>query len=341
MRTIYWKNGAIEILDQSKLPRSVKYVRLNTLEEVVEAVRTMRVRGAPLIGVAAAFGLALVTTKSEAKSLRSLLKEIGDAAAILRSTRPTGSNLHWALKRLTDAAGKAKSVEELKRLITEEAIRMAEEDVKTNLELAEQGSRLIEDGDVILTHCNTGLGTVEHGTAIGVVKTAFRKGKKVSVIATETRPQLQGARLTTFELKLEGIPFKLITDGMVGFVMANGAVSKVIVGADRVLRDGHVINKIGTYPIAVLAKAHSIPFYVAAPLSTFDLKSKLKGVKIEFRDQKEVLAIGGRRIAYEGTEALNPAFDVTPPNYVTAIVTEKEIVYPPYEESVPSLFRKR
>jgi methylthioribose-1-phosphate isomerase len=339
LRTVYWRGSSIEVLDQSKLPSKVSYIKLKSYEDAAEAIKTMRVRGAPLIGVVAAFALALTALQSRATSVNQLVEELRKVHVVLRSTRPTGRNLFWALDRVLGRAERAENAGELRNAVLAEALKIAEEDVETNLALAKHGSSLIENGDVILTHCNTGLGTVEHGTAIGVIKTSFRQGKKIEVIATETRPQLQGARLTTFELKREGIPFRLITDGMVGFVMAKGMVNKVLVGADRVLKDGTVINKIGTYTIAVLAKKHSIPFYVAAPTSTIDLESNVEDVAIEFRDQNEVLTVKGQRIACEGTEALNPAFDVTPQELVTAIVMETGIAHPPFDVSLRKLVK--
>lgn len=287
----------------------------------------MKIRGAPLIGAAAAYALALTAHYSKAKTKKELTKEIAESASHLKKTRPTAVNLFWAVDRIMrkacETTGTAKTVAEA---VVEEANIMADEDVETNRKIGEHGSALLNDGDVILTHCNAGaLATVDYGTALGVVRAAWEQGKKVRVIATETRPKLQGARLTAYELKRDGVPVTLVTDSMVGYVMYNRLVDKVIVGADRIVRDA-VINKIGTYTNAVLAKEHHIPFYVAAPKSTFDLTHKSTDIIIEERSSEEVTCINSRRIAPEGVNVLNPAFDVTPLKYVTAIICESGVL---------------
>jgi len=284
----------------------------------------MKLRGAPLIGAAAAYGLALTASHSKAKNRTQLIKQIEDSAELLKKTRPTGVNLFWAVDRVLEKANKtAGSVDGLVKVVVNEAQRIADEDVQMNKKIGEYGSKLIEDRDAVLTHCNAGsLATVDYGTALGVIRTAWEQGKKIRVIVPETRPQLQGSRLTAYELKRDGVPFTLVTDSAVGYVMSKRLVNKVIVGADRIVRDA-VVNKIGTYSIAVLAHEHKIPFYVAAPTSTFDLTHFSKDVTIEERDPREVTHFGSESVAPQGVTALNPAFDITPIKYVSAIICEK------------------
>jgi len=290
----------------------------------------MKIRGAPLIGVAAAYGLALTAFQSKASKRADLLEQLEGSARLLRATRPTGANLFWAVDRILKKVHESSSstVRFLSDLVLSEAEKMADEDAQINRRIGEHGSELIADHDILLTHCNAGsLATVEYGTALGVIRAAWEQGKKIKVMATETRPKLQGARLTAYELKREGIPFTLITDSMVGFVMSRRLVSKVIVGADRIVSDA-VVNKIGTYSIAVLANEHKVPFYVAAPLSTFDLEHTAKDVTIEKRNPEEVTHFDSKRIAPNGTKALNPAFDITPMKYVSVIICEKGVLAP-------------
>ncbi|HDJ04943.1 MAG TPA: S-methyl-5-thioribose-1-phosphate isomerase, partial [Candidatus Bathyarchaeota archaeon] len=275
MRTIEWRDGVVVTIDQTRLPNEEVFLELKSVQEVASAIKEMKVRGAPLIGVTAAYGLALAAYHSKAKTRESLLKELEASANVIRATRPTAVNLFWAvdrvLKRAHETVGDHEAV---RRAVIEEANRMADEDVEVNRRIGRNGSRLLKDGDTVLTHCNAGsLATVDYGTALAVIRSAWEEGKRVSVIADETRPKLQGARLTAYELMRDGIPVTLITDSMVGYVMAEGLVDKVIVGADRVVQDA-VINKIGTYTVAVLAHEHGVPFYVAAPKSTFDLERK-------------------------------------------------------------------
>ncbi len=329
MRTIGWKDGVVVTVDQTRLPNELVFLEMRNCREVASAIQNMKLRGAPLIGVAAAYGLALTAHYSKAKKREDLIKEIEQSAEILRKTRPTAVNLFWAINRIEKKAqetlGDAKVVAEA---VVKEAQNMADEDVEVNRKIGEFGSRLINDGDVILTHCNAGsLATVDYGTALGVIRTAWKRAGQVSVIAPETRPKLQGARLTAYELKREGIPVTLITDSMVGYVMSKRMVNKIVVGADRIVRDA-VINKIGTYSIAVLAKEHHIPFYVAAPTSTIDLNRTASEAVIEERNPKEVTNVGSERIAPKNVKVINPAFDVTPMKYVSAVITEKGVLSP-------------
>ena len=335
MRTIEWRDGKVVTINQLKLPRETEFLEMHSCEEVAEAIKTMKVRGAPLLGAAAAYALALVAYHSKAKKRSELIDELERAAGTLKGTRPTAANLFWAVNRVLNKVRNLHgSPKELAEAVVMEAEKIAQEDAAANHLIGKHGAALIEDGDTVLTHCNAGaLATVEYGTALGVIRAAVEQGKKIRVIATETRPKLQGARLTTYELKRDGIPVTLIADTMVGYVMYKRMVNKVVVGADRIVQDA-VINKIGTYQIAVLAKEHGIPFYVAAPKSTFDLAHKAAEITIEERSPEEVTFIGSERIAPEGIEALNPAFDITPLKYVTAIICEEGTIY---KEALSSL----
>jgi methylthioribose-1-phosphate isomerase len=327
MRTIEWRNGTVLTIDQTRLPQEEVMLSLKNCKDVAEAIKTMKIRGAPLLGATAAFALALTACNSKAKTKKQLISELEKAAKTVRATRPTAVNLFWALDRiLNKARTMSGSADEVAAFVVKEANRIAEEDAVTNRLIGKHGAKLIHDGDVVLTHCNAGaLATVDFGTALGVLKTAWAQGKRFRVFTDETRPLLQGARLTAYELKRAGIPFTLITDGMVGYVMCKRIVNKVIVGADRIVRDA-VINKIGTFTVAVVAKEHGVPFYVAAPKSTFDLAHTSAEVVIEERKPKEVTYIGQQRIAPEGVDVLNPAFDVTPFKYVSAIICETGIL---------------
>jgi len=327
MRTIEWRNGSVVTIDQSRLPHDFALLELKDLDEVVHAITSMKIRGAPLLGAAAAFALALVVHNSEAAKAEDMLGELEKAAQLLRQTRPTAVNLPWAIDRVLGRARLYRgNAHDLATHVIEEAQKIATEDSKANQLIGSYGADLILDGDAILTHCNAGeLATVEHGTALGVITTAWGQGKKIEVYATETRPKMQGARLTMYELKRTGIPATLITDNMVGYVMYKQLVTKVIVGADRIVRNG-VINKIGTYSIAVLSREHSLPFYVAAPKSTFDLARDSEEIVIEERPSAEVTHLGSQRIAPEGVIALNPAFDLTPMDYVSAVICEDGIL---------------
>ena len=304
---------------------------------MAEAIKVLRVRGAPLLGAAAGFGVALAAYHSKAKTKEKLLSELEDAGSIIKRQRPTAVNLFWGVDRvLNKVKSVSGSLEELKATVIEEAQKIADEDAAQNRAIGKNGVVLIEDGDTILTHCNAGeLATVEYGTALGVVRAAWEQGKKFKVIADETRPLLQGARLTAYELKRDGIPVTLITDNMAGYIMSKRLINKVIVGSDRIVQDG-VVNKIGTYSVAVLAHEHGIPFYVAAPKSTFDLAHKSSDVIIEERKPEEVTYIGSQQIAPDGVNVMNPAFDITPLKYVSAIICETQVYY----SKDFSLFRK-
>jgi len=334
-RTVTWNSGKVKMIDQTALPTRLRYVTYSKPEQVAEAIRTMVVRGAPAIGVAAAMGAALGVVNSKKPSLEELLTELDSAAAMLRSTRPTAVNLFWGIDRLRDKVRTAKSVRDAKELAVEEVKSMEEEDIAANRKLGAIGAELIDDGDTVLTQCNAGaLATVGYGTALGVVRAAVEQGKLVKVLVPETRPALQGARLTAYELSKDGIECTLMSDTAVGLTMQRGRVDKVVVGADRITRDGYVFNKIGTYTEAVLAKRHGVPFYPAAPRSTFDLKRTHDQVVIEERGADEVVKVRGKRIAPRGVPVSNPAFDMTPPELVSSMVTERGLIFPPYEEGI-------
>jgi len=329
LRTIGWKDGAVITIDQTKLPNKTVFLKMKRCDEVASAIKEMKIRGAPLIGVAAAHGLALTACHSKAKDRDELIEEMKGSAEVLRKSRPTAVNLFWAVDRILERAeetlGNATDVAEA---VVDEAQKMADEDVEVNRKMGEHGARLIKNGDVVLTHCNAGsLATVDYGTALGVIRAAWEKGKKIRVVATETRPKLQGARLTAYELKRDGVPVTLITDSMVGYIMSKQLVNRVLVGADRIVQDA-VINKIGTYTVAVLAHEHDIPFYVAAPRSTFDLNQTSEDVVIEERNPEEVTHFGHQRIAPSEIDVLNPAFDITPMKYVDAIICETGVFSP-------------
>lgn len=305
MKTIQWKNSKVKIIDQTKLPHKLSFVYLRTLDQVVSAIKTMKIRGAPAIGVAAAFGMVL-GEKNPKKAARKLL-----------ASRPTAVNLKWAVERML----KAKD-------LLKEAKKIAAEDVLINKRMGENGLKIIKKGMRILTVCNAGaLATVDYGTALGVIRSAHRAKKRIHVFAAETRPRLQGAKLTAWELKRERIPFTLITDNMVGYLMQKGEIDLVITGADRIARNGDSANKIGTYGVAVLAKAHGIPFYIAAPISTIDFNIRSgREIVIEERSPDEVTTIGKERITPKGVKVRNPAFDVTPKKYIRGFITEKGIL---------------
>lgn len=338
MLTVAWKNGSVVFIDQTKLPNKLVYVSCKNYEEVADVIRKLVVRGAPAIGVSAAFGLALAAQQSNAKTLPQLMTDLDNAFKLLQATRPTAVNLLWALERVMGMGMRAKTVQEAKRVVLNEALKMAEEDIETNRKIGAHGLKLLKDGDIVLTHCNAGsLATVAYGTALGVIRAAKESGKRLSVIATETRPVMQGSRLTAFELLHDGIDVSLITDTAVGHMMAMGAINHVIVGADRVLHTGHVFNKIGTYQVAILANKHNVPFYVAAPLSTFDFESNPDDVIIEDRSVDEVVKVGKKRIAPKGVRVFNPAFDMTPPDLITGIITQKGVLKPPFEKNLKAL----
>ncbi|MGB9896129.1 MAG: S-methyl-5-thioribose-1-phosphate isomerase, partial [Thermoproteota archaeon] len=325
-RTIFLKNGKIYTIDQSKLPEEEKWIELKDYKEVAEAVKSMKIRGAPIIGVACAFAIAIEANKLRSGDIKNAIKKLEEVANYLKSTRPTGRNLFWAVDKVLEASRNSKDINSLKKNVVRIAEEIAEKDKATNKVLVENGAKLIEDCDVVLTHCNSGrLATVAYGTALGSIIRAWKSGKRFKIFITETRPLLQGARLTAWELRKEKIPFHLITDNMVAFIMKKEKINKVFVGADRVWSDGSVANKIGTFSIAIISKALGSKFFVVAPSSTFDLNSKPDESIVEFRKEDEVTSVRGLRIAPRGTKALNPAFDITPPKYITAIITERGI----------------
>ena len=339
LRTVEWKDNKVIMIDQTKLPNQLVFVKYDDYNQVADAIRTLVVRGAPAIGVSGAFGLALAVLQSKAITKDQLILDLEKARKILYDTRPTAVNLKWGLDKIMTVANSGNIVEQIKQSVINEAKKMAEEDIEINKTMGKNGSVLFDNNDTIMTHCNAGaLATVAYGTALGVIRATRESGKNVKVIATETRPVQQGSRLTAFELKHDGFDVSLIPDTAVGYSMANGLVDKVVVGADRIVRTGHVFNKIGTYQVATMAKQHGIPFYVAAPLSTFDMKSDAKDVIIEMRKGIEVTGIGNTKTAPDGINVINPAFDMTPPELISGIITEKGVATAPYEESILKLF---
>mgnify|MGYP000452577247 CR=1 FL=1 len=344
IKTVEWTEEGVRVIDQRKLPHEEVYLLLRTPEEVVDAIRQMAVRGAPAIGVTAAFGLALGVRRSCARTVEELEAEFEELCRQMASARPTAVNLFWAIARmrraLADARERRLPLPLVREWIIHEAHAIYREDIETNWRMARNGATLLPDPARVLTHCNTGaLATAGGmGTALGVVRAAVFMGKRVHVYVDETRPVLQGARLTAWELLKEQIPATLITDAMAGYMMYRGLVDCVLVGADRIAANGDVANKIGTYTLAVLAREHGIPFYVVAPISTLDLSIESgEAIPIEERPAREVTHIHGQPIAPEGISVANPAFDITPHRYVTAIVTERGIARPPYRESLSAL----
>jgi methylthioribose-1-phosphate isomerase len=342
--TIEWKDDAVVMIDQRKLPASEVYVTCKTANEVAKAIKTMVIRGAPAIGVAAAMGIAVGMIRSRATGTKQFTTEFQKTCELLAGTRPTAVNLFWAIERMKKAfAGAAhdgQSVDEIKRKLVAEARAIHDEDVQSCRTMGAHGATLVPSSARILTHCNAGaLATAGYGTALGVIRAAAEQGKTIAVLADETRPFLQGARLTAWELVRDGINTTVITDNMAGAMMRLGQVDLVVVGADRIAANGDVANKIGTYTVAVLAKEHGIPFYVAAPLSTVDLNTPDGSrIPIEERNEREVTHVGTNRVTPEGARIRNPAFDVTPSQYVTAIITERGIARAPFHESLPQLF---
>jgi methylthioribose-1-phosphate isomerase (EC 5.3.1.23) len=330
---IEWLGDKLRILDQSKLPQKQSFLDLADYRDVALAIVEMKVRGAPAIGIAAAYGIALGAQSIKTANKEEFLTGLNQVMQTLAATRPTAVNLFQAINKMKEAAT-GDNVPEVKKALIDEAGKIHQEEIEATKHLSQFGAELIEDGFTLLTHCNAGpLATTGYGTALGVIKAAQEQGKEISVIATETRPLLQGARLTAWELQQEGIPVTLITDSMAGYFMHRGKIDCAIVGADRIAANGDVANKIGTYTVAVLAKENNIPFYVAAPTSTIDL-SLASGaeIPIEQRNPEEVTHIQGIRVAPEGIKAANPAFDVTPHIYISAIITEKGIIKEPYKK---------
>ena len=345
--TIEWKGDAVVMIDQRKLPGTEVYISCKTAQDVARAIKTMVIRGAPAIGVAAAMGIALGMRRSKATGTKQFATEFQKICELMAATRPTAVNLFWAIERMkevfADAAQGGCSVDEIKQRLEDEARRIHDADVESCRAMGAFGAALVPDAARILTHCNAGaLATAGYGTALGVIRAAVEQGKKIAVLADETRPFLQGARLTAWELLKDGIDTTVITDNMAGSMMRLGDIDLVVVGADRIAANGDVANKIGTYSVAVLAREHGIPFYVAAPLSTIDLDTPDGSrIPIEERNPREVTHVGPNRLTPEGARIRNPAFDVTPAKFVTAIITERGIARAPYQESLAALVSSR
>lgn len=347
MRTVEWDEvqQCVRMIDQRLLPGELKLVSYQDYRQVCEAIQQMVVRGAPAIGATAAFGLALAAQRSKARDRQDLLKELKEAAEIIRSARPTAVNLNWGLERVLNTARQVEgSVDSLRQAVLAEAIHIADEDVEINLRMARFGAELIDDGDTILHHCNTGaLATVDWGTALGVIRMAHSQGKHVHVLVDETRPRLQGARLTAWELDQYQIPYEIITDNAAGYFLRSGQVQKVLFGGDRMAANGDVANKIGTYMLALAANDNDVPAYCVVPGSTIDLALAHGGlIPIEERDPQEVLGlqVAGKPVVPQSARARNPAFDVTPNRLITAIVTDQGVVYPPYEPNLRRTLEK-
>jgi methylthioribose-1-phosphate isomerase len=341
MRPLYFENGVLRLIDQTKLPGETIWHEYSSSDQVAKAIKDMIVRGAPAIGVTAAYGIVIGMGAMKQTNKEAFFTDLKRIADEMKNTRPTAVNLFWAVDRVVNKAldNKDKSIEEIKEIVQLEAKRMDEEDVQSNRKIGEFGNQLIHPGDTILTHCNAGsLATCDYGTALGVIRAAHEAGKQVKVFADETRPYLQGARLTAYELMEDGIPVTLICDNMAGHFMHAGEINCCIVGADRIASNGDTANKIGTYSVAVLAKENNIPFYVAAPVSTIDFQINCgKEIPIEERNRREVTHIREFQLAPEGVNVRNPAFDVTPNRYITAIITERGILYPPFYDSIQKL----
>jgi methylthioribose-1-phosphate isomerase len=341
IQTLEWTSDGVVFIDQTKLPTEEVYVTCSTHQQVADAIRNMIVRGAPAIGVAAAMGIALGVKNSKAENAADLKKEFDEICETIRLTRPTAVNLFWAIRRMQERFEtlRIRPITQIKQALIEEAQRMHAEDIAANQAMGRHGATLMPSSGGVLTHCNAGaLATAGYGTALGVIRAAVEAGKKIHVYADETRPFLQGSRLTAWELMKDGIPTTVISDNMAGVMMQQGKIGAIVVGADRIAANGDVANKVGTYTVAVMAKEHGIPFYVAAPISTVDLDTPDgSGIPIEQRNAREVTHIGGRQMTPDGVGIENPAFDVTPAKYVTAIITERGIARAPYEESLREL----
>jgi len=343
IQTLEWTDNGVRFIDQTKLPTEETYVNCTTYQEVADVIRNMVVRGAPAIGVAAGMGVALGVKNSNAENIIDLKRDLDQICDVIGKTRPTAVNLFWAIRRIQQKFETLREhpVPQIKLAIVEEAVRMHAEDIAINQAMGKHGAALMPATGGVLTHCNAGaLATAGYGTALGVIRAAVEQGKKIHVYADETRPFLQGSRLTAWELVKDGIPTTVISDNMSGAMMRQGKIGAVIVGADRIAANGDVANKIGTYTVAVLAKEHGIPFYVAAPISTVDLDTPDGDkIPIEQRNPAEVTTIAGRLMTPKGVTIENPAFDVTPAKYVAAIVTERGIARTPYAESLAGLVR--
>lgn len=341
IKTLEWTDAGVRFIDQTKLPTEEVYITCTSYQQVADAIRTMVVRGAPAIGVAAAMGIALGARNSVSGDHASLRREFEEVCSAIAATRPTAVNLFWAIERMRSKFEELQNstLPEIKRALIEEAVRMHAEDIAANQAMGRHGAVLMPSSGGVLTHCNAGaLATCGYGTALGVIRAAVEAGKKLHVFADETRPFLQGSRLTAWELKKDGIPTTVISDNMAGAIMSQGKIGAVVVGADRIAANGDVANKIGTYTVAVLAKEHGIPFFVAAPWSTVDLATPNgRGIPIEQRSETEVTHFAGKRLTPEGVQVENPAFDVTPHRYVSAIITERGVARAPYQESLRQL----
>ncbi|MDI9642788.1 MAG: S-methyl-5-thioribose-1-phosphate isomerase [Archaeoglobaceae archaeon] len=329
MRTIFWKD-CLWLIDQTKLPEKEELIPCRRVDELVEAIKRLAIRGAPALEAAGAYGVALASFEREFSGLEEIRQYLVEKAKLIASARPTAVNLSVGVEKVLKRALEGNSIEEVRSIALREAERVAEEDIERNKKIGGNGAKLLEDGDVVLTYCNTGrLATVDWGTALGVIRSAVEEGKKIRVFACETRPLNQGSRLTCYELMKDRIDVTLITDSAVGIVIKKGFVNKVIVGADRIVRDGF-FNKIGTYTVAITAKHHRIPFYVAAPKSTFDLSRTSEDVVIEERGAEELIYCGDKLLAPKDVKVYNPAFDFTPLELVSAIITEEGVIYPPF-----------
>src|SRR5437763_1666995 len=345
IQTLEWTDKGVRFIDQTKLPTEEVYVTCTTHEQVADVIRNMVVRGAPAIGVSAAMGIALGVKNSQAESPGDLKRDFDAICDVIGKTRPTAVNLFWAIRRMQEKFERIRirPIPQIKQALVEEAQRMHAEDIAANQAMGRHGATLMPSAGGVLTHCNAGaLATAGYGTALGVIRAAVEQGKKIHVYADETRPFLQGSRLTAWELMKDGIPTTVISDSMAGAMMKEGKINAIVVGADRIAANGDVANKIGTYSVAVLAREHGIPFYVAAPFSTVDLETPDGSkIPIEQRNPLEVTTIAGKRMTPEGVQIENPAFDVTPAKYVTAIVTERGIAKAPYGESLAGMVRRK
>jgi len=345
IKHIKWDGNILSVLDQKKLPLKERWINCRSLDEVFLVIKNMNVRGAPLIGITAAFGVVLHVKRRRVSNISEIDNKIDEAVKILSASRPTAINLYWALDRMKSVFqnNRGKEIKDIVRVLEKEALNIWQEDIAMSCKMAAFGASLIKDGDGVLTHCNAGgLATGGYGTAVGVLFKAKEEGRDFIVYVDETRPVLQGARLTCWELKQAGIEYRLITDNMSGFLMKQGKINKVLVGADRVVRNGGFANKIGTYSVAQLAKIHNIPFYVVAPSTSFDLTLETEEeIPIEERDAKEVIFINGKHIAPIDSKVENPAFDITPPSLITAIITEQGVINYPFQENIERVLNAR
>ena len=338
MRTVEWDQGAVKMIDQRALPWKLEFARLETVEAVAESIRNMTVRGAPAIGAAAGFGMALAARQSDAVAVNALVRDLREQGDLLKAARPTAVNLAWAVDKLLQIAtsGEFKSADDLREVLLSAAQQIADDDVAINGRIGAHGAALVKDGATVLHHCNTGaLATVDYGTALGVIRAAFEQGKDIHVLLDETRPRLQGSRLSAWEMEQLGVSYDIIPDTAAGYYMKNGEVDVILVGADRIAANGDFANKIGTYQLAIMAQAHGIPFYTVAPTSTIDLDLPSgEQIPIEQRDPSEVTTPYGNPIVPAHFRARNPAFDVTPHRYLSGIVTEYGIARPPFTDSL-------